>query len=137
MSIILPEINAGLFEFSKVRGTNVLYVDKTGYIPLLKKRGKIIFLARPRRFGKSLTVSTLEAYYSGRKDLFAGLKAEEYLNAPDFEPKPVIRLDMSDISLKNIEIFESGLVDRLFSNAKQGKVPLRGMGGEQYLFQPY
>jgi hypothetical protein len=76
----------------------------------LKKRSKIIFLARPRRFGKSLTLSTLEAYYSGRKELFAGLKAEEYLNILDFEPKPVIRLDMSGFSLENIEYFKSGLV---------------------------
>jgi hypothetical protein len=133
MSIILPEIQAGLFEFSEIRETNVLYVDKTGYIPLLKKRGKIIFLARPRRFGKSLTVSTLEAFYSGRRDLFAGLEAEEYLNAPDFQPKPVIRLDMSKLTLENLDIFKSGLVDKLAYNAKQGKVPLRGMGANNNL----
>jgi hypothetical protein len=57
----------------------------------------ICFLARPRRFGKSLTVTTFDSLFSGKKELFEGLYAEEFLNRPDFEPSPVIRLDMSKV----------------------------------------
>jgi hypothetical protein len=60
--------------------------------------GEIYFLARPRRFGKSLTVTTFEALFSGDKELFKGLYAEEFVNRPDFQPCPVIRLDMSDVT---------------------------------------
>jgi hypothetical protein len=128
MSAELLELPDGQQVFQEIRDENKLYVDKTGFIPLLRKHGKIIFLARPRRFGKTLTVSTLAAYYSGKKKFFVGLKAEEYLNLSDFKPKPIIRLDMSKYSLENFEIFKNSLIDNLEFNAKQSKVSLRGTG---------
>jgi hypothetical protein len=91
----LPELPAGRQDFEKLVTKKGLYVDKTQYFPLLPKRGDVIFCARPRRFGKTLTVSTLEAFYSGRKDLFQGLAAEKFMSSPEFTPKPVIHLDMS------------------------------------------
>jgi len=60
--------------------------------------GKIYFLARPRRFGKSITISTFDALFSGKKELFKGLYAEEFLNRPDFMPSPVLWLDMSKVT---------------------------------------
>lgn len=64
--------------FEILRNEGYVYVDKTGYIQKLLEKGRIFFLSRPRRFGKSLFVSTLESYFSGRKDLFRGLDIEEY-----------------------------------------------------------
>ena len=97
----------GIQTFEKLREGNFVYVDKTKYLVDLIDSGEIYFLARPRRFGKSLTISTFDALFSGKKELFKGLYAEEFLNRPDFKPSPVIRLDMSSIATnQNLEIFE-------------------------------
>ena len=92
------KLPAGIQTFECIRTEGYIYVDKTKYLAELIKTGKIYFLSRPRRFGKSLTISTFDALFSGKKELFKGLYAEEFLNRPDFEPSPVIRLDMSDIT---------------------------------------
>lgn len=63
----------GIQTFSQIREDGYVYVDKTDLIHQLVSRGKIYFFSRPRRFGKSLMLSTLEAYYEGRKELFEGL----------------------------------------------------------------
>ena len=90
------KLPAGIQTFEKLRKDNCVYVDKTKFLIDLIDNGSIYFLARPRRFGKSLTISTLDALFSGEKELFKGLEAaEEFLNRPEFEPSPVIRLDMS------------------------------------------
>ncbi|MDR2338850.1 MAG: AAA family ATPase, partial [Deltaproteobacteria bacterium] len=85
--------------FQKIIEGNIIYVDKTGYLAqMLEESAGAIFLARPRRFGKSLTVSTLEAIFSGKKELFEGLAIENRLDEELFAPRPVIHLDMSKIS---------------------------------------
>jgi len=94
----LQKLPAGLQVFAEIREENYLYVDKTKYLIEMIDSGKIYFLARPRRFGKSLTCSTFEALFQGKKELFKGLYAEGYLNRPDFKPSPVIRLDMNGIA---------------------------------------
>ena len=98
----------GIQTFDDIRTGGYVYVDKTNYLVNLIDQGKIYFFARPRRFGKSLTVSTLDALFSGKKELFNGLAAEEFLNRPDFQPSPVIRLDMSSITtsqgIKKMEV---------------------------------
>jgi len=100
----------GIQTFEKLIKGGYVYVDKTKYLVELIDRGEIYFLARPRRFGKSLTVTTFDALFSGKKELFKGLYAEEFLNRPDFQPSPVIRLDMSNITTsKGIEAFEESL----------------------------
>ena len=88
----------GIQTFEDLRTRGCVYVDKTKYLVDLIDDGKPYFMARPHRFGKSLTVSTFEALFSGKKELFEGLYAEEFLNRPDYQPSPVIRLDMSRIS---------------------------------------
>ena len=88
----------GIQTFEKLRENDCVYVDKTKYLVKIIDNISVCFLARPRRFGKSLTVSTFDALFSGKKELFKGLYAEDFLNRPDFEPSPVIRLDMSSIT---------------------------------------
>lgn len=84
----------GMQTFSKIREGNYVYVDKTKYIvELLKNGSQYIFLSRPRRFGKSLFVSTLQAYYEGRKELFGGLALGEY--EKEWVKHPVLHFDMS------------------------------------------
>ena len=101
----------GIQTFEDIRKGGYVYIDKTKYLVNLIDSGKIYFLARPRRFGKSLTVSAFDALFSGEKELFTGLYAEEFLNRNDFQPSPVIRLDMSDISTnKGIEGVEESIL---------------------------
>ena len=67
----------GLSDFSFIRCNNLLYIDKTEKIKNLLSDGFRYFLSRPRRFGKSMTVSTIEAIFQGKEELFNGLAAEE------------------------------------------------------------
>ena len=66
----------GIQNFEKIRKDGYFYIDKTALIYKLVKTGSYYFLSRPRRFGKSLLLSTLEAYFKGRKELFEGLAME-------------------------------------------------------------
>lgn len=63
----------GVQDFSNIRHGGYVYLDKTELIQKLAEDGKYYFLSRPRRFGKSLLISTMQAYFQGRKDLFEGL----------------------------------------------------------------
>ncbi len=74
MKKLLP---IGIQSFSELRERNCVYVDKTELIHKLMTEGKIYFFSRPRRFGKSMTISTLKAIYQGRKELFSGLWIED------------------------------------------------------------
>ena len=67
----------GIQTFGDIRTNGYLYVDKTALIWQLANMGKPFFLSRPRRFGKSLLVSTVEAYFQGKKELFEGLAIEK------------------------------------------------------------
>jgi len=62
----------GIQTFAKVRNNDFLYIDKTDYVYELGRRRGCFFLSRPRRFGKSLLISTLDAYFRGEKELFQG-----------------------------------------------------------------
>lgn len=84
----------GIQNFSKLREEGFLYVDKTAYIHRLIKGGGYVFLSRPRRFGKSLLVSTIEAYYRGRRELFKGLAIDSLTDK--WEAHPVFHLDLSN-----------------------------------------
>ena len=66
----------GVQNFEKIRKGDFLYVDKTELIYQLVDSGSYYFLSRPRRFGKSLLISTLEAYFQGKRELFVGLALE-------------------------------------------------------------
>ncbi|MDR1086262.1 MAG: ATP-binding protein [Deltaproteobacteria bacterium] len=123
----LPELLPGIQNFDKLRKKNALYVDKTKFFPMLLKKGVVVFCARPRRFGKSLTVSALDAFFSGRKDLFQRLAALEFMNSRRFTPKPVIRLDLSEADdCETRDDLEEAIRSCLRVNAKRHKVSLRG-----------
>ena len=84
----------GIQSFAEIRREGYLYVDKTDMIWRLANRGKKYnYLSRPRRFGKSILVDTLQAYFEGKKELFEGLKVMEL--EKEWTCYPVIRLDMS------------------------------------------
>ena len=96
----------GLQDFREIIEGDYKYIDKTEYIHSIASRGKFYFLSRPRRFGKSLTISTLQALYQGSKTLFKGLWIEDKW---DWNKKnPVVRL-----SLKDINFEQRGLEDSL------------------------
>ena len=104
----------GVQDFVQMRKDNLLYVDKTGKLLELIQNGRRYFLSRPRRFGKSLTLSTLDAMFSGKADLFKGLKAEEWVSEQAKHPSPVLRLDMSSLgSYKNGEELNKSIIRRL------------------------
>lgn len=87
----------GIQSFGMLRRDNMLYVDKTGKLVELIENGRRYFFSRPRRFGKSLTLSTLEAMFTGQTDLFKGLKAEQWVQEQAKHPSPVLRFDMSSL----------------------------------------
>ncbi|MDE7413387.1 MAG: ATP-binding protein [Muribaculaceae bacterium] len=84
----------GVQSFELIRTGGYVYIDKTEVIHNLVSSGSYYFLGRPRRFGKSLLISTLEAYFQGRKELFQGL-AIERLEANEWTSFPVVRIDLS------------------------------------------
>ena len=87
--------------FSKIIEEGYVYVDKTSYIKTLLDQGQFIFLSRPRRFGKSLLLSTLEAYFEGRRELFNGLAADSM--DLDWTPSPVLHFDFNAENYSDID----------------------------------
>lgn len=115
--IVLNEQN-----FAVLRQDNGVYVDKTRQIYNIIDFSRYVFLSRPRRFGKSLLVSTLEALFSGKKELFKGLWIE---NNWEWEEYPIIRLDFSKLLTgRNIEILDQSLIKSLRKNAKKYGIEL-------------
>lgn len=83
----------GIQNFEKMRKGGYFYVDKTALVYRLVKTGSYYFLSRPRRFGKSLLISTLEAYFQGKKELFEGLAMEKL--EKDWIKRPVLHIDLN------------------------------------------
>ena len=84
----------GIQTFEKIRKEDRFYVDKTTYVyNLAHTDSTYVFLSRPRRFGKSLLVSTLKSYFEGRRDLFAGLAIDSL--EKEWTEYPVLHFDMS------------------------------------------
>ena len=110
----MQELPTGMQSFERIRKNNYLYIDKTEKLLQLAKTDKSYFLSRPRRFGKSLTVSTLEAMFKGKADLFKGLYAEEWVKEQSKSPNSVITLDMSALGYyTNIKELNESLIDYL------------------------
>ena len=89
----LKRLPVGIQTFSNIIEDDMLYIDKTEYVWNMIHLSKYIFLSRPRRFGKSLLVSTLQAYFEGRRDLFKGLFIETV--EKDWTEYPVLRISMA------------------------------------------
>lgn len=84
----------GIQSFDKIRERGYVYIDKTDIIYQLANTNKYYFLSRPRRFGKSLLISTLEAYFEGKKELFKGLAMEKL--EKNWTEYPVLHLDLNN-----------------------------------------
>ncbi len=97
----------GIQNFESLRNDNYAYVDKTAQIYKLAVTGRYYFLSRPRRFGKSLLISTLEAYFSGKKDLFAGLTIEKMESL--WTEYPILHLDLNSRLYENKESLQAEL----------------------------
>ncbi len=118
----------GVQTFQIIREGKYLYIDKTKYIAdFRKKKMRYVFLSRPRRFGKSLFASTIQAYFEGRKDLFEGLAIAEY--EKEWVKHPVLHFDMSgakhfnEDELKNYLDFILLPYEKIYGNEKKEKSP--------------
>ena len=112
MAKIVNFYPVGIQTFSNIREGNYLYVDKTKYIvDFREKKMKYVFLSRPRRFGKSLFASTLQAYFEGRKELFEGLAIADY--EKEWIKHPVLHFDLSGAKHMSVEQLERYLADML------------------------
>ncbi len=139
----MREISTSIYTFADLRKYDCLYVDKTRYVyHLLREAKGQFFCARPRRFGKSLTVSTLKAVFQGRRELFEGL----YLAGTDYDwpVHPVIHIDFGRYDNSTVALMEQSLQLELRRTAKDYGVELEGksaaiMFGEliQKLYEKY
>lgn len=93
MELNIRRYPIGIQNFEELRNRNCVYVDKTELIYRLTNTDKVYFFSRPRRFGKSLLISTLEAYFQGKKELFEGLAMEQL--EKDWTVYPVLHVDFS------------------------------------------
>lgn len=107
----------GIQDFAKLRTEGYKYIDKSEIIYRLAKSGCYYFLSRPRRFGKSLFLSTLEAYFLGRKDLFSGLEIDSM--EKDWIEYPVLHLDLNTQKYENLDALDYILNDFLQKRRSQ------------------
>ena len=113
-------------DFPSLRKRGCAYIDKTAYVyRMTHSSSKYMFLSRPRRFGKSLLVSTLQAYFEGRRELFEGLAIEQL--EKEWTPYPVIRLDMSLAKHEEPEVLNDYLNYAVEQNEK--RLGLQGLDG--------
>ena len=110
----------GIQDFEKLRLQNKVYVDKTMYIHRLITTHTYYFLSRPRRFGKSLLLSTLDYLFKGKKELFKGLYIYDKW---EFEEYPLIRISFSEIGYRTNDL-NSAINDRLLEIANEYEVTL-------------
>ncbi|MGB1243391.1 MAG: AAA family ATPase [Chitinophagales bacterium] len=107
--------------FEKIIEEGFMYVDKTKEIYDLINYSPYAFLSRPRRFGKSLLLSTLEAMFQGKKELFKGLWIEDKIEWKEY---PVIRIDFGRIIYKNLDFFENQMAELMDKYAQQYEISL-------------
>ncbi len=107
----------GIQNFSRIRNEGFLYIDKTMIIHKMISQGVAYFLSRPRRFGKSLLVSTLEALFLGKRELFSGL----WIDSSEYTWKeyPVIRMDISKTISSSPEALSISLQEIIKVNAEK------------------
>jgi len=114
----------GVQDFETMRTENFVYVDKTEHIfKLIAPAQAFYFMSRPRRFGKSLLVSTLGYLFQGRRDLFKGLWINKNSDW-NWGKFPVVKIDFNGIDYNNAEELRKGLLDRIFEISKTYGVEL-------------
>ena len=107
----------GIQDFEKIRSGGFVYVDKTDLVFKMAHKGCYYFLSRPRRFGKSLLVSTMEAYFSGKKELFEGLAIADL--EKDWIQYPVLRFDLTGQSYMKLTDLDDTLNAQLVGLEKR------------------
>ena len=123
----IRKLPIGVQSFEILRTEGYLYVDKTDLMYKLVTEGKQYFLSRPRRFGKSLLITTLRAYFGGKKDLFKGLAIENL--ETEWESYPVLYLDFAGYNFKRPGMFDVAMDEHLrmwekaFDVAKESDFP--------------
>jgi hypothetical protein len=125
----LAKLPIGIQSFEVIRQSGYVYVDKTEHVYRLVDEGMFYFLARPRRFGKSLLVSTLRCLFEGKKDLFEGLWLAAHTDW-SWDEHPIILLDFNQIAHGTPENLRVGLDDALIRIAQ-----VHGITLEQRLLQ--
>jgi hypothetical protein len=111
----MKELPISIASFPKIVEKDLIYVDKTGYLYPLIKKGGIYFLSRPRRFGKSLLISILKEIFNGNKELFKGCWIYDRIQWIKY---PVIHLDFLDIDYRTLGL-EKAIINKLNRVAKQ------------------
>ena len=117
----MQKLPIGIQFFDSLREGNFLYVDKTEQIHRLINTGTFVFLSRPRRFGKSLLVSTLQHLFQGRRELFRGLWIEDKI---DWQPRPVLVINFNDLDYWE-QPLEQALTNHLDRLAAENQIQLR------------
>ena len=123
----------GIQSFDQIRNEGYVYVDKTALIYQLVTTGKIYFLSRPRRFGKSLLVSTLEHYFLGHKELFKGLAMEQL--EQDWFEYPVFHIDFNNTKFEKSGNLENKI--NIYLTAWEqiyGALPVKGDLGDRFAY---
>lgn len=123
----------GIQTFSEIINKKMLYIDKTAYIYNIAASGKYFFLGRPRRFGKSLLVSTMQSYFEGKKQLFRGLAIEKLES--EWTEYPVLHFDMSGGKHMDAEQFEQYLGYRLDEEEKKWGITMPVNGANNRLIE--
>src|SRR6056297_71697 len=127
----MKRLPIGIQDFRYMMENDYLYIDKTPYLHMLKDRGKFYFMSRPRRFGKSLTISTYDCMFRGEKELFKDTWLYENW---DFEPQPVIRLNMSELDTRDDKSVEEGIKRKLKKIYRENNFQIR-TDNMKYMFE--
>lgn len=129
--MIKAKLPIGIQDFETIITEEYTYIDKTSFIYQLITQGKPYFLSRPRRFGKSLLISTFKAIFSGRRDLFKGLWIDH--SDWDWQQYPIIHIDMSTVNNNTPEELELDLIRVCNGIAAKQNLTLRGTSPSNYL----
>ncbi len=127
----MKKLPVGIQSFADLIAGHYTYIDKTQHMYRLITEGKSYFLSRPRRFGKSLLISTLEALFLNKRHLFQGLWLDD--SNWEWREYPVIRLDMSTINNRNPEMLERALIRAVSEIGTAYGVHLDGETAADYL----
>jgi hypothetical protein len=118
----IKKLPIGIQDFASIRNEGYHYVDKTAEIHKVISSGKVFFLSRPRRFGKSLLISTLRYFFEGKKEFFEGLAIEKLES--DWVKYPVVRIDLNAADFLSVESLEELILANLNTCAKEYGVEL-------------
>ena len=127
----MKELPIGIQSISEIVNRNCVYADKTDFAQQLMKEGKYYFMSRPRRFGKSLFLNTLQEIFKGNKKLFKGCKI--YNSQYTWEKHPVLLLDFSQILNTTTEQFETALQEALHDVAEFYGISITGSSSQSLL----